>query len=138
MALSYLVDTSVLTRLAKPDVSSRLAEIEMENAAFTRCMMTDLEVGASASNAKEWVTIHLILDAYVPVDVEAQDFHSALDLQMSLADAGLKGRKPPDLLIAAVALRLGLTVLHYDRNFHHIATVSPLKHEWIVPAGCID
>ena len=74
----------------------------------------------------------------MPVEVEPQDFHRALDLQLALAEAGLKGRKPPDLLIGAVGLRLGLTVLHYDRDFEHMASVSSLMHEWIVPAGSVD
>lgn len=138
MALSYLLDTSVLTRLAKPAVSVRLGEIEDDNLALARCAMTDLELGASASHGKEAAALKGVLDAYVPVEVESQDFHRALELQVDLAQAGLKGRKPPDLLIAAVALRLGLTVLHYDRDFEHIGSVSPLLQEWIVTPGSVD
>jgi predicted nucleic acid-binding protein len=138
MALSFLLDTSVLTRLAKSPVSVRLGEIEDDNVALARCMMTDLEIGSSASNGKEATMLKAVLEAYVSVEVESQDFHQALELQVALAEAGLKGRKPPDLLIAAVALRLGLTVLHYDRDFEHIGSVSPLRHEWIVAAGSVD
>lgn len=138
MALSYLLDTSVLTRLSKVPVSGRLGEIEDNNLALARCTMTDLEIGASASNGKEAAQLKAVLEAYVSVEVESQDFHRALELQVSLAEVGLKGRKPPDLLIAAVALRLGLTVLHYDRDFEHIASVSPLLQEWILTAGSVD
>jgi predicted nucleic acid-binding protein len=138
MALSFLLDTSVLTRLAKSPVSVRLGEIEDDNVALARCMMTDLEIGSSASNGREAAMLKALLEAYVSVEVESQDFHQALELQVALAEAGLKGRKPPDLLIAAVAVRLGLTVLHYDRDFEHIASVSPLRHEWIVAAGSVD
>jgi predicted nucleic acid-binding protein len=138
MALSFLLDTSVLTRLAKHPVSVRLGEIEDDNIALARCTMTDLEIGASASNRKESAMLKALLDAYVSVEVESQDFHGALELQAALVEAGLKGRKPPDLLIASVGLRLGLTVLHYDRDFEHIASVSTLSQEWIVPAGTVD
>ena len=138
MALSFLLDTSVLTRLAKSPVSVRLGEIEDDNVALARCTMTDLEIGSSASNGKEAAMLKAVLEAYVSVEVESQDFHRALELQLALAEAGLKGRKLPDLLIAAVALRLGLTVLHYDRDFERIGSVSPLRHEWIVAAGSVD
>jgi predicted nucleic acid-binding protein len=138
MALSFLLDTSVLTRLSKRPVSVRLGEIEQDNIALARCMMTDLEIGSSASNGKQSTMLKALLDAYIPVEVESQDFHRALELQAALAEAGLKGRKPPDLLIASVGLRLGLTVLHYDRDFEHIASVSSLLQEWIVPSGSVD
>jgi predicted nucleic acid-binding protein len=58
--------------------------------------------------------------------------------QRDLARAGLSGRKLPDLLIAAVAIDAGLTLIHYDADFDHIATVSELDHQWIVPRGTID
>lgn len=134
----YLIDTSVLTRQGKPPVLERLEAITADSF-VARCSMTDLEYGFSASNRAEWVERHSLLsDGYVPIDVESNDFHVALKLQSELADAGLKGRKPADLLIAAVALRLGLTVLHYDHDFKHIAVVSELQHEWIVPHGTIS
>jgi len=49
----------------------------------------------------------------------------AVDVQMALADQGLH-RAPPvlDLLIAAVAERSGLTVLHLDKDFDLIAEVT--------------
>jgi predicted nucleic acid-binding protein len=51
---------------------------------------------------------------------------------------GLKGRKPVDLIIAAQAERLRLTVVHYDRDFEFIAAITDQPHEWIVPRGTID
>jgi predicted nucleic acid-binding protein len=138
MAVRFLIDTSVLTRLSKPAISNRLSGLEAANAVLARCTMTDLEIGSSASNASEWSRIQSFLDAYGSIQIESQDFHFALDLQRKLADAGLKGRKPPDLLIAAVAIRVEHTVLHYDRDFQHVASVSDLSHEWIVPAGSVD
>jgi predicted nucleic acid-binding protein len=135
--VSYLVDTSVLTRLSKPSVAARLEEVEGGNLAIARCLMTDLEVGSSASNGHQWSVLQGMLEAYISVDVATSDFVDALQLQRALAEAGLKGRKPPDLLISALAIRLDLTVLHYDRDFEHVATVSALEHEWIVPAGSV-
>ncbi|HEY0806728.1 MAG TPA: PIN domain-containing protein [Pseudonocardiaceae bacterium] len=50
----------------------------------------------------------------------------------------MRGRKLPDLLIAAAAERRGLTVLHYDRDFELIADVTGQQHEWVVLRGTID
>lgn len=59
-------------------------------------------------------------------------------LQRNLAAAGLAGRKVPDLIIAAAAIDFGLTLVHYDRDFEHIASVSTLRQQWIVLPGSID
>jgi predicted nucleic acid-binding protein len=61
-----------------------------------------------------------------------------LALQCEFARVGLVKRKAPDLIIAAVAIRKGLTLVHSDADFGHIAKVSELKHQWIVPAGFVD
>ena len=49
----------------------------------------------------------------------------ALDVQMTLAGKG-KRRAPsiPDLVIAAVAELVGLTILHVDKDFELIAELS--------------
>jgi len=43
----------------------------------------------------------------------------------------------PDLLIAVVAERHGLTVIHYDKDFELIARVTGQPAEWVVPAGAV-
>jgi hypothetical protein len=59
-------------------------------------------------------------------------------VQRLLAARGLKGRKVPDLLVAAIAEAASLTVLHYDADFDHIASVTHQPTEWIVPPGSVD
>jgi hypothetical protein len=44
----------------------------------------------------------------------------------------------PDLLVAAIAEAASLTVLHYDADFDHIASVTHQPTEWIVPPGSVD
>lgn len=46
-----------------------------------------------------------------------------------------RGRKVPDLLIAAAAEARGLTVLHYDSDFDQIAAATGQSCEWVVAAG---
>jgi predicted nucleic acid-binding protein len=54
-------------------------------------------------------------------------FEEAVALYRSARRAGLTVRSGVDCLIAACALRHGLTVLHVDRDFDLIARVAALK-----------
>lgn len=55
-----------------------------------------------------------------------------------LAAKHQRGRKVPDLLIAAAAESHGLTLLHYDADFDRIAAVTGQSCEWVVPAASVD
>lgn len=138
MALTYLADTSVLARVAKHDeVRSRIRQL-MRTSSLSRCTISDLEIGASARNAHEWDTLLHANRTLVAVDIDPGDVVRAGGVQRALASAGLRGRKLPDLLIAAAAERRGLSVLHYDRDFEFISEVTGQPHEWVVPRGSID
>ena len=137
MVLTHLVDTSVVTRVAQPEVAARLGGLL--RARDVGCTsMTALEVGFSARTAAEFDALTRALDVFELVPVEEGDFRRAHLVQRMLARQGQRGRKIPDLLIAAVSERLGLTVLHYDRDFELIAEITGQPHEWVVPAGTID
>ena len=140
--MSHLLDTSVITRVShgKPLIKEALKALKdlVGGANIERCTMTDLEYCFSAENERQWDTRASDLAVYASVAVEPADFSTALDLQRELARVGLAKRKAPDLIIAAVAIRQGLTLVHYDADFGHIAKVSELKHQWIVPAGSVD
>jgi predicted nucleic acid-binding protein len=136
VALMFLLDTSVLTRLSATSILHRIEELDSEGLA--RTIMTDLEIGFSARNADEWDRLIVALGAFRRVDVEEHHFDRARQVQRELANRGLKGRKVPDLLIAAVAEAASLTVLHYDADFDHIATVTGQPTQWIVERGSID
>jgi predicted nucleic acid-binding protein len=58
-------------------------------------------------------------------------------VQRLLAGRSQRGRKVPDLLVAAAAEAAGLTVLHYDADFVRIAAVTGQRCAWAVPAGSI-
>ena len=135
MTATHLADTSVLTRLASQPVRNALLEIEFDGACTS---LSALELGFSARNADEWDDVHRALGVFEMLDVEPHHLRRAATVQRSLADRGLRGRRVPDLAIAACAEDHGLTVLHYDRDFDHIATITGQPTQWIVPAGSID
>jgi predicted nucleic acid-binding protein len=132
----FLVDTSVFTRILKPSVTTALEPLSQFDLVYSS--VTGLEIRFSARNAVEWDVLSEALASYRREVVTPDDFDRADTVQRSLASVGLKGRKPADLLIAAQAERLGLTVLHYDRDFEFISSVTQQPHRWVVPSGTVD
>jgi predicted nucleic acid-binding protein len=66
------------------------------------------------------------------------DFDRGLQLMEELARLGLhRAVGLPDLLIAALALRVRLTVLHYDADYDLVAAVTGQATEWVVPRGSV-
>jgi predicted nucleic acid-binding protein len=137
MALSYLIDTSVVKRLADPTIRQVVQRLT-EAGEIARARITDLEVGYSARNEHEWDDLIGALDTFAVVESTAAHHRRALNVQRLLAQRGQRGRKIPDLLIAAAGEEHGLTVLHYDTNFDIIATATGQPTQWVVPAGTID
>ncbi len=136
MALTHLVDTSVLTRVGSPTVRSALEPFLLAGAA-ARARITDLEIGYSARSAAEWDALHEALDLLVLVETTADHVRRAQRVQRLLAERHQRGRKVPDLLIAAAAEEHGLTVLHYDADFDRIAKVTGQATQWILCRGSL-
>ena len=59
--------------------------------------------------------------------MRAELFDEAVDLYRSTRRIGLTVRSGVDCIIAACAIRHGLTILHHDRDFDHLAKISPLE-----------
>lgn len=134
--MRFLVNTSVLTRVSSPPVRERLRSSAGDGIA--RCSISDLEIGFSARSAEEWDTLIEALAVFPSLAVEDHHLTRAGHVQRRLASIGLRGRKVPDLIVAAVAEDASLTVLHYDADFDHIATVTEQSVEWVVPRGSVD
>ena len=137
MALTHLVDTSVLTRLGRGAVRTAIESLAAAGQ-VARAGISDLEVGFSARNLGEWTRLTSALAAFPLIETDATHVQRARQVQRLLASRGLRGRKVPDLLIAAAAETSGLAVLHYDADFDVISRVTGQPCEWVVPAGTID
>lgn len=129
----YLVDTSALARLAHhPGVRSALSTPLMLGV-IACCDVTRLEMGVTARNADEHRELGDMLTALPAVSVTRGDFDRAFAVQGLLARAGHhRGVALPDLIIAACAERLGLTVIHCDGDFDLIAHVTGQPTRWAV------
>ncbi len=137
MALTHLIDTSVLKRLSIPavrDVVQPLAEAGR----IARASISDLEVGYSARNSGEWDQLVAALAVFASVDTTSDHIERAKQVQRLLATRSQRGRKIPDLLTAAAAEAEHLTVLHSDQDFDLITHVTGQPCQWVVAAGSID
>lgn len=137
MALRYLLDTSVITRLHRAEILDAVDPLA-HGGQLARATMSDLEIGYAARNAPEWDRLNSALDAFDAVDTAAPHVRRALQVQRLLAHRSQRGRKIPELLIAAAAEECGLTVLHYDADFERISAVTGQTCQWVVPPGSID
>ncbi len=122
----WLVDKSALVRLGEsPDAVSWAERIERGLVRITT--VTRLEVGYSARSGQDARTLftHPPLSA-MPVEYLTPAIEDrAVQVLLLLAGQG-QHRAPsiPDVLIAAAAELAGLTVLHLDKDFELIATIT--------------
>jgi predicted nucleic acid-binding protein len=135
---SYLADTSALARLRHPvvaEVLSLLIEaglvatcgaIEFELAWATRTSAALDELRADRDVGYEWLATH------------DEDWRRALEVQAALWRGGqLRSVGLPDLLVAAVAERERVMVLHYDADYELIADIAGQPVRWVVPRGTV-
>jgi predicted nucleic acid-binding protein len=137
VALSHLVDTSVLTRL-RDDLVRGVVESRANAGELARASISDLEVGYSARSVAERDRLMDALGIFELIETTTEHVHRARQVQRMLAAKHQRGRKIPDLLIAAAAEANDLTVLHYDADFDRISSVTGQRTEWVVPAGSVD
>lgn len=131
---SWLIDKSALVRLgSSPDASEWAGRISRGLARITT--VTRLEIGFSArSGEDDRAAFRVPPLTHMPVEYSTPAIEDgALDVQLLLADSG-RHRAPsvPDPLIAATAELAGLTVLHVDKDFEVIASVTGQAVERLV------
>lgn len=134
-----MVDNSAWNRIKYQPVASRLKPLAEANLIAT-CGALEIEALYSARNGDDYEKLRVVrLAIFTYLDTEEADWQRALATQRELAmKAQHRGPKIPDLLIAAVAQRYELTLIHYDSDFDRIAEVTGQQAEWVVPRGTAD
>ena len=134
----FLADTSALARARHPTVSDRLEHLGRARLLAT-CPPVDLEVGFSARSAAEHTRIAALRAEHLhDLPLTRETGPRVRRLQARLAAQGmLRAVGVVDLLVSAVALERQAVVLHYDEDFEHVAAVSDLQQQWVVPRGSI-
>ena len=135
---SYLADTSALARLHQPVVAAVLSPL-IEAGLVATCGVIEFELGWAARSAAEFDQIRSDRDeGYEWLATRDEDWHRALELQGELWRRGrIRAVGFPDLLIAAVADREKVTLLHYDSDFELVAELTSQPTQWVVPRGAV-
>jgi len=135
---TYLADTSALARLRRPAVAAQLVPL-VEAGLVATCAVIDLEVAWSTRTAEEFDRLRADRETgYERLETHDDDWRRAFDVQSELWRNGkVRAVGFPDLLIAAVAEREQVTILHYDSDFDMIAEATGQPTRWIVPRGSV-
>jgi predicted nucleic acid-binding protein len=135
---SYLADTSALARLHHPVVAAVLVP-QIEAGVVATCGVIEFELGWAARSSAEFDELRADRVAgYEWLATHDEDWRRALDVQASLWRGGrMRAVGFPDLLVAAVAERERVTVLHYDGDYDFIAQVTSQPVQWVVPRGIV-
>ena len=104
----------------------RLRElVRTENIAI--CDAVRMEVLAGARNQSNLHYLQRLLARTTPILMQSADYDAAAALYRHCRRQGETVRKLLDCLIAAVAIRAGIPVLHNDRDFDVIARHTELR-----------
>ena len=142
MTARLLLDNSAWVRLADPRLSPQRADEiadALEAGRIGACLPFLLEAGYSARSAPEHDQLLAELRSLPQHPIDDTVEQRALDAQSQLALVGHHRLPPVDLLIAALADRHQLGVLHYDHDYDLIAEKTDLVFEsvWLIARGTL-
>ncbi|MBS1878461.1 MAG: hypothetical protein JST31_03005 [Actinobacteria bacterium] len=143
MSTALLIDNSAWSRLQLGSVpDQRATEIadRLDAGEISVCLPFILEAGYSARGLLDHDALYDGLVAFSHVLIDRQVERRALDAQAQLARIGHHKVPPVDLIIAGLADRYELGVLHYDPDFDLILEKTDLEYdsEWLMPRGSLN
>jgi predicted nucleic acid-binding protein len=135
---SYLADTSALARLRHQPVAAVLGPL-IEAGLVGTCGVIEFELSWATRTPAEFDQLRADRDTgYEWLAMHDEDWRRALDVQAALWRGGqIRAVGFPDLLVAAVAERERVTVLHYDADYNLIAHITGQPMQWVVPRGTV-
>ena len=137
-----LLDNSAWVRLGDPSLpAERAGEVAdaLEAGRVAACLPFLLEAGYSARSARDHDQLLSELLSLPWVQIDQAVEQRSLDAQRQLARVGHHRLPPVDLLVAALADRHRLAVLHYDRDYDVLADKTDLDFEsvWLAEPGAL-
>lgn len=126
----YLIDTSAWVDYLRDAPSRASTEVERLLTSKAEVMVTEpitMELLAGAPTTHVFTQLETLTNSLPPVHVDSLvDYHSAATIYRVAREQGKTARKLLDCLIAAIAIRGGLTLVHKDADFEAIAACTAL------------
>jgi predicted nucleic acid-binding protein len=143
LSATLLIDTSAWVRMWRDDLPDSRAEEIAEDFVGGRlavCLPFLLETGYSAQTAGEHAVMLDEFAALPTFSIDAEVEHRAVAAQAQLARNGHHRLPLTDVIIAAIADRHEIGVLHYDKDFDVLfeRTGLDFHSEWLMPRGSLD
>jgi predicted nucleic acid-binding protein len=127
----FLVDTSAWVRYADPAVGVRLDDL-MATGVLASCGVVELHILSVVRDKGTYATVAALRKASVGwLEMSEEDIRRALEVQALLVEHGKVGVPWPALLVAAVAERCGVTVLHCTAAFDLIVKITGQAADWV-------
>lgn len=127
----YLADVSVIVRLAYPPVMQAMRPLLLAGMVGT-CGTVDLAVYGAVRDVRDLPRLAAVHEAaFVWLPTEDADLRRAVQVQALLAAEGHRVAGWAALMVAAVAERHGVTVLHCCADFDLIGKVTGQAAEWV-------
>lgn len=131
----FLVDTSIwifaLCRGSSPGVLNRLDDLRRRDLVAT-CGLIKLELLGGTRSDAEFTRLRSRLGGLRQLDLVELDWTDAARLAFDLSRAGITVPLT-DALLATLAIRTDLTLLHADNEFDRISQHSRLRSEDLAP-----
>ncbi len=133
--LTHLLDNGVYARLDHSTAARPFLELQGEGR-IGRCGVFELEALFSARDPRR--IYEQMVRALPLVPTHQADFDRASEVMLLLSDRSQhRSVGAADLILAAIAERADLTVLHYDHDFERIAEVTGQRMEAVAPLGSL-
>ena len=126
----WLVDSSAWIEFFRPPRRLVLDDFAPDGGSIVTCLPVIQEVLQGVDDERAFSGIRSAMTAWPSVDspLTSVVVDEAVQIYRQTRRAGVTIRSSVDCLIAASALRHGLTVVHCDRDFPAIARVTGLRH----------
>ena len=123
-----LVDTSAWIEFLRDTQSSVCERVDtLLGSRIATCDAVRMEVLAGARDQEHLEQLRRLLARATLLPTESIDFETAAAIYRSCRSQGKTVRKLIDCLIAAVAMRANVPLLHLDQDFTSIAAATELR-----------
>ena len=123
-----LIDTSAWIEYLRKTGSD--TNVEMRNVLTRRhhiCDAVTMEILSGARDDANAQSLKKLLSRATVIETKPIDYQNAASIYRACRQVGITVRTQIDCLIAAIAIRTGIPLLHQDSDFTAIAQITKLK-----------